>query len=226
MAREAKESVAAAYVWAVLAVVLATGVAWQLVPHDDAATCIMVYLLAVVLVASRFGRGAARTPSWAGPSVLTSVLSVAAFDFFFVPPIFTFVVHDLRYLFTFAIMLFVALVISSLTARTKRQAEAAETRERRTAALYALTRELTSAATSRDLADVAARHVSDVFDAAVVVLLAEKGGALTELAQAGGGAASDVDAAARAFERPRRGGRERRSRCRSSARAGVACWKW
>src|SRR5450432_438100 len=88
----------ARWAWALTAVAACTGVAWQLVPHDDHANLIMVYLLGIVLVASRYGQG---------PSVLTSVLSVAAYDFFFVPPIFTFVVNDLRHLFTFAMMLLV-----------------------------------------------------------------------------------------------------------------------
>ena len=69
---------------------------------------IMVYLLGIVVVATRLGRG---------PSILASVLSVAAFDFFFVPPFFTFAVSDVQYLVTFAVMLVVALVISTLTTR-------------------------------------------------------------------------------------------------------------
>jgi two-component system sensor histidine kinase KdpD len=72
-----------------------------------------VYLLAVVVIALRFSRG---------PAVATSVLCVAAFDFFFIPPQLTFDVADAQYLVTFAIMLVVALVISALVA-VVRQAE-------------------------------------------------------------------------------------------------------
>jgi two-component system sensor histidine kinase KdpD len=71
----------------------------------------MVYLLAVVIVALRFGRG---------PAVATSMLCVSAFDFFFVPPPLTFAVADMQYLVTFAIMLLVGLVISELTTRVRR----------------------------------------------------------------------------------------------------------
>lgn len=71
----------------------------------------MVYLLAVVVIALRFGRG---------PAVATSILSVGAFDFFFVPPNLTFAVSDMQYLITFAIMLVVALVISDLTTRVRK----------------------------------------------------------------------------------------------------------
>ena len=93
----------------------------------------MVYLLGIVTVAARSGRG---------PTVLASVLSVATFDFFFVPPFFSFAVSDTQYLVTFAVMLVVALVISGLTVRIRAQADAARDRERRTAALYAMSREL------------------------------------------------------------------------------------
>ena len=72
------------------------------------------------------------------------MLSVSAFDFFFVPPYLTFAVSDAEYLVTFAVMLLVALVISTLTVRLQQQAEAARQRERRTAALYAMSRDLAS----------------------------------------------------------------------------------
>ena len=67
---------------------------------------------------------------------------MAAFDFFFVPPYLTFAVSDTEYLVTFAVMLVVALVISTLTSRVRAQAEAARQRERRTATLYAMSRDL------------------------------------------------------------------------------------
>ncbi len=58
----------------------------------DRSNLIMVYLLGVAFVASRYGRG---------PSAATALLSVAAFDFFFVPPYLTFAVADTQYLITF-----------------------------------------------------------------------------------------------------------------------------
>ena len=54
------------------------------------------------------------------------------FDFFFVPPYLTFAVHDRSYLVTFAVMLVVGLLISTLAARVRAQAEAAQAREQRT----------------------------------------------------------------------------------------------
>src|SRR5205814_10599761 len=108
---------------AALATVLAsTLLAWLMFPRFELANIIMVYLLGVVIVAMRFGRVA---------SALASVLSVAAFDFFFVPPYYTFAVSDSQYLVTFLVMFVVALVISGLTVRTRDQAEAARTQDRR-----------------------------------------------------------------------------------------------
>src|SRR5262245_57245839 len=64
---------------------------------------VLLYLLAVVIAAARFGRG---------PSLVAATLSVLAFDFFFVPPTFTFLVHEKRYVLTFAIMLAAGLLTS------------------------------------------------------------------------------------------------------------------
>jgi len=156
-----------AYARAAAVVALATGLAWLLSPVSELSNLVMVYLLGIVVLAMRTGRG---------PSLAAAVLSVAAFDFFFVPPYFTFAVTDVRYLFTFAVMLVVGLVISSLTVRTRTQAEAALHREQRTAALYAMSRELAGTRGVDTLLQIAARHVAEVFRTAVVVLVPDGGG--------------------------------------------------
>ena len=135
LARRAIPSDWPPYGWAMAVVALATGAAWLTLPFFELANLVMVYLLGIVVVATRYGRG---------PSLIASILSVAALDFFFVPPVFTFAVSDVRYLFTFVVMLLVGLVISGLAARIRMQAEAARQREQRTAALYAMSRELAS----------------------------------------------------------------------------------
>ncbi|WP_437594645.1 DUF4118 domain-containing protein [Sorangium sp. So ce1000] len=150
------------YVWSACVVALCTLVSRLMHPFSDLANLIMVYLLGVVVVASRFG---------IGPSVFASVLGVAAFDFFFVEPYLTFTVSDLRYLLTFGIMLIVALVIASLTVRIRRQVESASDREQRTAALYAMSKELTALRGIDRLSLAAARHVAEVFGADAAVLL-------------------------------------------------------
>lgn len=85
--------------------VACTFIGLLMVPRFDIVNIAMVYLLAVVVIALSFSRGAA---------ILCAVLCVAAFDFTFVPPYGAFTVHDAQYLLTFAIMLTVALVISIL----------------------------------------------------------------------------------------------------------------
>jgi two-component system, OmpR family, sensor histidine kinase KdpD len=149
-------------------VVLAcTVVAWGMSHRFELSNLIMVYLLGVVVVAVRYGRG---------PSVLAAVLGVAAFDFFFVPPLFTFAVSDTQYVVTFAVMLVVGLVISNLMASLRLQARIASHRERRTAALYAMSRELAVTRGRENLLTIAVRHVTEVFEAQAVILLPDANG--------------------------------------------------
>jgi len=158
-----------AYARATGVVALCTALDWAMFPYFDLANLILVYLLGVVVVAARWGRG---------PSALASVLSVAAFDFFFVPPYFTFAVAHARYVVIFGVMLVVALLISGLTARIRSQAESARHRERRTSALYAMSRELASTRGGRDILVAAVRHILEVFRGHVVVLLPDVSGRL------------------------------------------------
>ncbi|MBV9791901.1 MAG: sensor histidine kinase KdpD [Chloroflexi bacterium] len=159
----------AAYVCALLAVALCTLVAWLMFPAFDQSNLIMVYLLGVILVATRYGRG---------PSMLASALSVAAFDFCFVPPYLTFAVSDSEYLVTFGVMLLVALVISSLTVQLRQQADAARQRERRTAVLYGMSRELARTRGLESLLTIAARHIGETFDSRVALLIPDAAGQL------------------------------------------------
>lgn len=95
---------------------LATLIGWLFFPAIAAINIAMLYLLAVVIAAIYLGRG---------PSILTAILSVVGLDFFFVPPHFTFAVSDSQYLLTFAGLLIVGLVISTLMTRVREQEEQA-----------------------------------------------------------------------------------------------------
>jgi two-component system, OmpR family, sensor histidine kinase KdpD len=152
------------YVYALAGVSVATAVAWAMFPYFGLANLIMMYLIAVIFIAIRLGRG---------PSVLASVLSVATFDFFFVPPYFTFAVSDFQYLLTFGVMLVVALVISNLAVRIREQAELARYRERRTGVLYTMSRDLATHRGTAMLVQVATKHLRDVFDGQVAIFLAD-----------------------------------------------------
>jgi two-component system sensor histidine kinase KdpD len=148
---------------AALAVCAATTLlASLLVKHLDLSNIIMLYLLAVVAVAVRFGRG---------PSVLASFIAVAVFDFFFVPPRMSFSVSDTQYLITFVVMLSVSLTISQLTVRMGFAARIATHRERRTRALYELGRDLAGALTSAHIIEIGGSHVDALFNAHCVLLV-------------------------------------------------------
>jgi two-component system sensor histidine kinase KdpD len=158
-----------AYARAAGVVVLCTAVAWAMFPYFELSDLIMVYLLGVMGVAARSPRG---------PSILASALSVASLDFFFVPPYWTFAVTDVKHVVTFGVMFVVALVISGLTVRIRWLGESARHREQRTAALYALSRELASTRGVEPILNAAIRHIKEVFRGQVVVLLPDPGGQL------------------------------------------------
>ena len=128
------------YVWAVGATAACTLAGLAMRGRFDLVNIAMVYLLAVVVVALRFSRGAA---------IAVTVLCVAAFDFLFVPPAGAFTVDDLQYLLTFAIMLAVGLVISGLMQTVRRRAKEqaqveaeAETERMRSALLASISHDL------------------------------------------------------------------------------------
>jgi two-component system sensor histidine kinase KdpD len=155
------------YLWAALVVTLCTLAGWAAFRHFTVTDIAMIYLLGTVLVASRSGRG---------PSLAAVVLSIALFDFFFVPPYLTFAVSDLQFLSTFGVMLLISLVISGLTVRVREQANFARERENRTAALYAMSRELSSARDRAHLLEAGARHLSGSFGATVQTFLPDAEG--------------------------------------------------
>ncbi|MBC7719538.1 MAG: DUF4118 domain-containing protein [Chitinophagaceae bacterium] len=124
------------YAWATAAVVAVTLLAFPLFKVFDLANIVMLFLLATVLVAVKLGRG---------PAGLAAVLNVAAFDYFFVVPRFSFAVSDVQYLLTFAIMLAVGLITGQLTAGLRFQVRIASSKEQRAQSLFTLTRDLSSA---------------------------------------------------------------------------------
>ena len=158
------------WLWSILTVSLSTGIAKLMFPYFERLDLAMVYLLGVVFTASR-------TSTW--PSLFATILSIAAFDFFFIPPYYTFAVSDVRYFITFVVMFIVSFVISRLTLRVRDQAEAARLREGRTAALYNLSRDLVRERGAKRLSEIAMKHISEMFDSQVVVLITDDQNRLT-----------------------------------------------
>jgi two-component system sensor histidine kinase KdpD len=155
------------YFFAVIMVVLATLIDLFIYPYSGEiglSNLVMVYMLAVVVVASR-GR--------VGPSMLASLLSALTYIYMFIPPRYSFDMTDLQYIFTLLTMVITAQVISNLTILKRQQAEISYLGEQRTAALHALTRQLASTRGMDKLLEIAVRYISDVFDSEVQVLMPE-----------------------------------------------------
>jgi len=129
------------------------------------ANVVMLYLLAVTWIAARFGRG---------PSIFASLLNVLAFDFFFIPPTWTLYVSHATNIFTFGVMLAVAVTISNLTSNLRYQAHVAIHRERRSKAMYALSKELSAALTIPHIVEISSQHLQMVFKTKIMLFLPDR----------------------------------------------------
>lgn len=148
---------------------ICTAVAYPLSTHVASVNVVMIYLLGTTFAGLRLARL---------PAAMTACANVLAFDFFFVPPRFSFSVQDAQYIFTLGVMLIVALVIANLMVGIRHHTEISDARAQRTSVLYALSRELAVAAAVADIIAVAVRHVEQVFGARALVLPAGDDGRL------------------------------------------------
>ncbi len=150
------------YAMATLACIVATLIAAPLHTVFELSNIVMLFLLTVVFVAIRYGRG---------PAMLASFLGVAAFDFFYVPPRFSFAIGDMQYLLTFMIMLAVGLITGQLTAGLKHQARIATSREARVRALYEMSRDLSGALIPEQIAEICGRFIESQFGGKASIIL-------------------------------------------------------
>jgi two-component system, OmpR family, sensor histidine kinase KdpD len=157
------------YVWTALACTAVTLISIPLAAHFDRSNIVAIYILTVVLVAVRFGRG---------PAALAAVLSVGSFDFFFVPPRFSFAVSDVQYFLTFMIMLAVGLITGQLTAGLRFQARVASHREERAASLYEIARDLSGAVQVDEVVKISGESIERTFHADAAILLPDEAGRL------------------------------------------------
>ena len=181
-------------------VALCTAASMVLSSHLTLVDLAMLYLLGIVVAASRTGRG---------PSLLATALSVASFDFFFVPPYYTFAVSEAKYVLTFAVMFVVYFITSSLTLRVREQSEASRQRERRTSALYNLSRELAQVRDFGRLCAIAVRHIGDLVSRRAAILVPDEKGDLHPAAAGPGLPAPDeklLSTARRVFDQRKRAG--------------------
>jgi two-component system, OmpR family, sensor histidine kinase KdpD len=158
-----------AYAWTLVACAATALIATPMYGRLEAANIVMLFLLNVVLVGMRLGRR---------PAILASVLGVALFDFFFVPPRFTFAIGDLQYLVVFAVMLVVGLIAGQMTASLRFQATAAAHGEARARALYEFARELSGVLQCEQILDITRSFIRRTFNAQAVMLLPDAAGRL------------------------------------------------
>lgn len=154
---------------AMLLTLFTTLICLLLYPYLQLSNLIMLYLLVVAWAGSRLGRFEA---------VIMSALSVLAFDFCFVPPRWTFAVADVEYVVTFAVMLVVGILISTLSMQLKTQAELSAQRERRTAALYRISKLLATATTISQIATIVRENIGEILKGQGVLFMPTEGGEL------------------------------------------------
>ncbi len=172
------------YIGSLLVMIVITVIAALLNPFLGLVNISMVFILPVLFSAVKWGTG---------PAVAAAVLGVITFDFFFVPPVISFTVGDVRYLISFAIFLLVAVFTGTLSTRLQQQASNSRRREEKVAALYALSREIAAVAELEPVLESIARKVADTFEGQVVVLLPDKNGRLALQASSTSGEESSLD---------------------------------
>src|ERR1700722_16434994 len=179
------------YVWAAITCVGVTVLSVPLAAHFENSNIVAIFILAVVLVGVRLGRG---------PAALAAVLSVCSFDFFFVPPRLSFAVSDVQYLLTFFIMLAVGLITGQLTAGLRFQARVASHREERAGSLYEFARDLSGAVQVEQVVEISDESIQRTFRASAALLLPDAEGRLIATA-ADAGLAVEIGTAQWAFDR-------------------------
>ncbi len=181
----------AGYIVAAAACALLTAVALPLEAVLDLPNIVMLFLLAVLGIALRYGRG---------PAALASLLNVAAFDYFFVPPKLSFGVADAQYLLTFGVMLAVGLIVGQLTAGLRYQARIATHRERRSHSLFEVARDLSSVLATDQVVEAAEEAVAREFRARARIFVLDNDDRLRSFASSFDDAGLDADTARWAFD--------------------------
>jgi two-component system sensor histidine kinase KdpD len=153
------------YAWSLAYCAVATAISLAAFPWLHQTNIVMFYLLAVVAVALRHGRG---------PAAVACVVSVAAFDYFFVAPLRSFAVSDVQYLVTFLVLLSVGLLIGQLTAGLRMQARRSARRESEVRGLYELARELSGALMPEQIVATTESFMDAAFDTPCALLLLDR----------------------------------------------------
>ncbi|MBV9243892.1 MAG: sensor histidine kinase KdpD [Methylobacteriaceae bacterium] len=154
------------YVLSLLAVAVALGLGELIQKWFDVQNVDLVFLTAVVAVAVRVGL-------W--PSLLASVVSSLCYNFFFMPPIYTFTIADPGNVAAFVFFILVAIVVSNVAARARIQAVVAMARARTTESLYTFSKKLAAVGALDDVLWATAYQTALMLKVRVVLLLPENG---------------------------------------------------
>lgn len=147
-------------------VLVGLGAAVLLQPRFGIENVDLVLLTAVVAVAVRYGL-------W--PSLLASIAASLAYNFFFLPPVYTFTITDPTNVAAFFFFMLIAILVSNVAARVRTQADTAIGRIRTTEQLYAFSRKLAGTATLDDVLWASAYQIALMLKVRVVLLLPEDG---------------------------------------------------
>ncbi|MCG2640655.1 histidine kinase [Bradyrhizobium sp. CCBAU 11434] len=147
-------------------VLVGLGAAELLQPRFGIENVDLVLLTAVVAVAVRYGL-------W--PSLLASIAASLAYNFFFLPPVYTFTITDPTNVAAFFFFMLIAILVSNVAARVRTQADTAIGRIRTTEQLYAFSRKLAGTATLDDVLWASAYQIALMLKVRVVLLLPEDG---------------------------------------------------
>jgi two-component system, OmpR family, sensor histidine kinase KdpD len=154
------------YVIAIIAIAAALGVGKVIQPRLGIENVDLVFLTAVVGIAVRYGL-------W--PSLFASIVASLCYNFFFLPPVYTFTITDPTNVAAFLFFTAIAVLVSNVAARVRTLAVTAMARARTTESLYAFSRKLSGAGTLDDVLWATAYQAASLLKARVVLLLPEDG---------------------------------------------------
>ncbi|MBR0869068.1 sensor histidine kinase KdpD [Bradyrhizobium tropiciagri] len=154
------------YLMSLLLAAIGLAAAKLIQPYFGIENVDLVFLTAVVSAAARYGL-------W--PSLLASVFASLCYNFFFLPPVYTFTITDPTNVAAFFFFMLIALLVSNVAARVRVQADTAIGRVRTTESLYAFSRKLAGTATLDDVLWATAYQIALMLKVRVVLLLPEDG---------------------------------------------------
>ena len=150
------------YLEGVMSTALATAVGMLIDTYIALPNISLVYVVPVLVAAARHGLV---------PSLWVAALSVLSYNFFFLPPLYKFTIHDPANVVALLFFGFVAIAASTLAARTRTQTESARREARTTAELYAFSRKIAGVFDLYDLLWIVVSHLARLLNAEVVMLM-------------------------------------------------------